>query len=46
MTDTLADLAKGKMLLRPSDVVALGRSRLYLAQLAHRGLIHKVSRGL
>jgi predicted transcriptional regulator of viral defense system len=40
------DFAKDKALLRPSDAVALGRSRLYLAQLAQRGLLHKVSRGL
>lgn len=43
---SLTDLAQGKTLLRPSDAVAQGRSRLYLAQLARRGLIHKVSRGL
>jgi len=42
----LTDLAQGKALLRPSDAVAQGRSRLYLAQLARRGLVHKVSRGL
>lgn len=40
------DFAKDKTLLRPSDAVALGRSRLYLAQLAQRGLLHKISRGL
>lgn len=40
------DFAKDKALLRPSDAVALGRSRLYLAQLAKRGRLHKVSRGL
>jgi len=43
---SLFDLAQGKALLRPSDAVARGHSRLYLAQLARRGLVHKVSRGL
>jgi predicted transcriptional regulator of viral defense system len=43
---SLLDLAQGKALLRPSDAVAQGHSRLYLAQLAQRGLVHKVSRGL
>jgi predicted transcriptional regulator of viral defense system len=43
---SLLDLAQGKALLRPSDAVARGHSRLYLAQLAQRGLVHKVSRGL
>ncbi|OYU13029.1 MAG: transcriptional regulator [Comamonadaceae bacterium PBBC1] len=43
---SLAELAQGKKLLRPSDAMAMGRSRLYLAQLARRGLLHKVSRGL
>lgn len=43
---SLLDLAQGKALLRPSDAVAKGHSRLYLAQLAQRGLVHKVSRGL
>ena len=43
---SLFDLAQGKALLRPSDAVARGHSRLYLAQLAQRGLVHKVSRGL
>jgi predicted transcriptional regulator of viral defense system len=43
---SLAALAQGKALLRPSDAVAQGRSRLYLAQLARRGLVHKLSRGL
>jgi predicted transcriptional regulator of viral defense system len=43
---SLFDLAQGKALLRPSDAVARGYSRLYLAQLAQRGLLHKVSRGL
>lgn len=42
----IADIAQGKALLRPRDAVAQGRSRLYLAQLARRGLLHKVSRGL
>jgi predicted transcriptional regulator of viral defense system len=45
-TDSLLDLAQGKALLRPSDAVARGHSRLYLAQLAQRGLVDKVSRGL
>jgi predicted transcriptional regulator of viral defense system len=44
--ESLADLAQGKVLLRPSDALAQGRSRLYLAQLARRGVVHKVSRGL
>jgi Predicted transcriptional regulator len=43
---SLLDLAQGKALLRPSDAVARGYSRMYLAQLARRGLLHKVSRGL
>jgi predicted transcriptional regulator of viral defense system len=43
---SLLDLAQGKALLRPSDAVARGHSRLYLAQLAQRGLVQKVSRGL
>ena len=43
---SLLDLAQGKALLRPSDAVARGHSRLYLAQLAQRGLVHKVGRGL
>ncbi len=43
---SLLDLAQGKALLRPSDAVDRGHSRLYLAQLAPRGLVHKVSRGL
>ncbi len=43
---SLLDLAQGKALLRPGDAVAWGHSRLYLAQLAQRGLVHKVSRGL
>lgn len=33
-------------LLRPSDAVAQGYSRMYLSQLAKRGALHKVSRGL
>lgn len=40
------DFVQGKTLLRPSDAVAHGRSRLYLAQLARKGLVQKVSRGL
>ncbi len=43
---SLTALAQGKTLLRPSDAVAQGRSRLYLAQLARRGLVHKLGRGL
>ena len=35
-----------KTLLRPSDAVAHGRSRQYLAQLAQKGLLDKVARGL
>ena len=35
-----------KALLRPSDALAHGRSRQYLAQLARKGLLHKVARGL
>lgn len=35
-----------KALLRPSDAVAHGRSRQYLAQLARKGLLYKVARGL
>lgn len=42
----LVDLAQGKALLRPCDAVASGHSRMYLAQLARRGLLHKVGRGL
>lgn len=45
-SDSLLDLAQGKVLLSPSDAVARGHSRMYLAQLAQRGLLHKVSRGL
>lgn len=37
---------QGKALLRPSDALAHGRSRQYLAQLARKGLLHKVGRGL
>ena len=36
----------GKALLRPSDALALGRSRQYLAQLARRGVLDRVARGL
>jgi predicted transcriptional regulator of viral defense system len=35
-----------KALLRPSDAVSHGRSRQYLAQLARKGLLHRVARGL
>jgi len=44
--DSVLDFAQGKVLLRPADAVARGYSRMYLAQLARRGLLHKVSRGL
>jgi hypothetical protein len=46
ISTSLIDLAQGKALLRPSDAVAQGHSRLYLAQLAQRRLVHKVSRRL
>ena len=46
VSESLSDLAAGKALLRPSDAVARGHSRLYLAQLAQRGLLHRISRGL
>ena len=42
----LKKLAQSKALLRPNDAVALGYSRLYLSQLAAKGVIRKVSRGL
>jgi predicted transcriptional regulator of viral defense system len=42
----LLNLAHDQVLLRPSDAVAQGYSRMYLAQLAQRGLLNKVSRGL
>ena len=43
---SLTDLAQGKALLRPSDAVAQGRSRLYLAQLARRGAGAQAQSGL
>ena len=49
MTDRsspIASLLQSKALLRPSDAVALGYSRMYLAQLAKQGLVRKISRGL
>jgi predicted transcriptional regulator of viral defense system len=46
MPSDLPSPAPIKALLRPSDVVAHGRSRQYLAQLARKGLLHKVARGL
>ena len=39
-------LLQSQALLRPSDAVALGYSRMYLAQLAKQGLVRKISRGL
>ena len=39
-------LLQSQSLLRPSDAVALGYSRMYLAQLAKQGLVRKISRGL
>ena len=39
-------LLQSQALLRPSDAVALGYSRMYLAQLAKQGLARKISRGL
>jgi predicted transcriptional regulator of viral defense system len=46
MPSYLPSPAPIKVLLRPSDAVAHGRSRQYLAQLARKGLLHKVARGL
>ena len=49
MTDRsspIASLLQSQALLRPSDAVALGYSRMYLAQLARQGLVRKISRGL
>jgi predicted transcriptional regulator of viral defense system len=46
MPSDLPSPAPIKALLRPSDAVAHGRSRQYLAQLARKGLLHKVARGL
>jgi predicted transcriptional regulator of viral defense system len=42
----IASLIQNRDLLRPSDVVALGYSRVYLTRLAKRGLVNRVSRGL
>ena len=39
-------LLQSQALLRPSDAVALGYSRMYLAQLLKQGLVRKISRGL
>lgn len=39
-------LLQSQALLRPSDAVALGYSRMYLAQLVKQGLVRKISRGL
>jgi predicted transcriptional regulator of viral defense system len=39
-------LLQSQALLRPSDAVALGYSRMYVAQLAKQGLVRKISRGL
>jgi predicted transcriptional regulator of viral defense system len=46
MPSSVSSSAPIKALLRPSDAVAHGRSRQYLAQLARKGLLHKVARGL
>ena len=49
MTDRsspIASLLQSQALLRPSDAVALGYSRMYLAQLVKQGLVRKLSRGL
>ena len=46
MPSDLPSPAPIKALLRPSDALAHGRSRQYLAQLARKGLLHKVARGL
>ena len=39
-------LLQSQALLRPSDAVGHGYSRMYLAQLAKQGLVRKISRGL
>jgi predicted transcriptional regulator of viral defense system len=39
-------LLQSQALLRPSDAVALGYSRMYLAQLLKQGLVRKISRGI
>ena len=49
MTDRsspIASLLQSQALLRPTDAVALGYSRMYLAQLVKQGLVRKISRGL
>jgi predicted transcriptional regulator of viral defense system len=49
MTDSASpktSLLQSQALLRPSDAVALGYSRMYVAQLAKQGLVRKISRGL
>jgi hypothetical protein len=49
MTDSPSpktSLLQSQALLRPSDAVALGYSRMYVAQLAKQGLVRKISRGL
>ena len=46
MSTPAANPESSQALLRPSDAVAHGRSRQYLAQLARKGLLHKVARGL
>lgn len=43
---SIASLIKRRALLRPSDAVARGYSRVYLARLAKQGIVHQVSRGL
>ena len=37
---------QSQALLSPSDAVALGYSRMYLAQLVKQGLVRKISRGI
>jgi predicted transcriptional regulator of viral defense system len=46
MSNPVPSPTSSKALLRPSDAVAHGRSRQYLAQLARKGLLQKVARGL
>jgi hypothetical protein len=46
MSTYLSKPNPSKALLRPRDAVAHGRSRQYLAQLARKGLLQKVARGL
>lgn len=44
--EQLAQLLTQRALLRPKDAVSGGYSRMYLAQLAKRGELRKISRGL